>query len=66
MSGADVFREVRRLNPHAKIILTSAYDRAQINASPGACALGEGARFSFIRKPYRIGELVRMLREAVR
>jgi CheY-like chemotaxis protein len=66
MSGPEVFREVRRLSPDTKIILTSAYDWAYIRASSGECAFGEEALFGFIRKPYRIGELLRMLRETLR
>jgi DNA-binding response OmpR family regulator len=63
VSGVDVFHELRRIRPDAKIILTSAYDLERIKA-PFTSA--EQIPSGFIRKPYRIDELVAALRGAVR
>lgn len=63
VSGAEVFQEMRRIRPDAKIVLTSAYDREQVSAR---FASGDQAVCTFIRKPYRIGELVSALRGVVR
>lgn len=62
LSGAEIFREVRKMKRDAKIILTSAYDRETVRANP---AFANEAVFRFIRKPYRISELVRVLREVL-
>jgi PAS domain S-box-containing protein len=63
MSGAEVCREVRRISPDVKIILTSAYDRERMSAGFPA---GEQVPYSFIRKPYRIAELVRTIQRVLR
>ncbi len=62
MSGPEVSREIRRIRQDVKVFFTSAYDPE---------ILGAGSAFSkeplsnFIRKPYRIKELVCTLREAL-
>ncbi|MBV8553240.1 MAG: response regulator [Acidobacteriaceae bacterium] len=63
MSGPEVFREVRRVKPNVKVIFTSAYDQERISASS---MLDREALSNFIRKPYRIHELVRTLRNTLR
>ncbi len=60
LSSAELFREVRRARPDVRILLTSAYDRGRILAGS---EFAEDALCSFIRKPYRISELLRMLQE---
>ena len=62
MSGAEVCREVRRVSPDVKITFTSAYNKEQMSAGFPA---SEEAPYSFIRKPYRISELVHTLRGAL-
>ena len=62
VSGADVYRELLRMKPEVKVVLTSAYDLEQI--SPDFPFDGE-ALFHFIRKPYRISDLVGSLQRAV-
>lgn len=58
MSGQQVMEEVYRACPGARVILTSAY-------SKDAFAVTEGQkRCGFIRKPYRIAEVVNILRSA--
>jgi two-component system, cell cycle sensor histidine kinase and response regulator CckA len=58
LSGVEVLYEMRRLRPNARVILTSAYDREMVSGHFGS---GEQAVCAFIRKPYRIRELVRVL-----
>jgi CheY-like chemotaxis protein len=61
MSGPEVLGEIRRVKPDTKVILTSAYDWDSVSSSPtfpGETPSG------FIRKPFRVTELVRMVREA--
>ena len=55
-SSREVFEEVQRLRPRLKMILTSAYGKETVD---GAFA---GLRVEyFIRKPFPLGDLVRML-----
>ncbi|MGA8595966.1 MAG: response regulator [Bryobacteraceae bacterium] len=61
MSGVEVFQEVRRIRPDTRIVLTSAYDRERVSDAFG---FGEEV-CAFVRKPYRIGELISALRGAV-
>jgi two-component system, cell cycle sensor histidine kinase and response regulator CckA len=62
ISGVEVFQEVRRIRPDTKIVLTSAYDRERVSDAFG---FGEQSICTFVRKPYRIGELISALRGAV-
>jgi CheY-like chemotaxis protein len=59
MSGPEVFAELQRIRPDVKIILTTAYSEEMVSAS-----LGARRGWAFIRKPYQIGELVNLLRDA--
>ena len=56
LSGLEVLRQVRRFKPEVKVVVTSANNH-QIRDVP---AEGE-APLSFLRKPYRLGELVRSI-----
>ena len=60
LSGAEVFEEVRRIKPKMKIVLTSAYDREIVSRK-----FVKEAQFHFIRKPYRISDLVRTLQKVL-
>ncbi len=62
MSGQEVFRELRVVKPDVKIMFTSGYDPQGI--TPGS-AFTEEVLSNFIRKPYRIDELVHTLHEAL-
>jgi CheY-like chemotaxis protein len=62
MSGQEVFRELRSIRPDVKIIFSSGYDPQGI--TPGS-AFSEEVLSNFIRKPYRIEELVNRLHEAL-
>ena len=56
-SSRVVFEEARRLNPEIKVIATSGYGERVATASlPGAAD-------RFIQKPYKIGDLVQMIRD---
>jgi len=56
MDGLQVLREIRRLNPAARVILSSGYSKSQ--AAP---AEDQPAPDAFIRKPYELDELRRLL-----
>ena len=58
MDGKNVFAEVRRIRPDIKVILTTAYSEEMAMS-----AVGGRHDWSFIRKPYRITELAKMLRD---
>ena len=55
----QVFEEARLLIPAAVVILTSAYSREHAAAALSATVV------HFIRKPYRINDLVNLMREAL-
>ena len=56
-SSRVVFEEARRLNPDIKVIATSGYgERVAAASLPGAAD-------RFIQKPYKIGDLVQMIRD---
>ena len=57
VSGLDVAAEVFRVQPFAKVIIVSGYARAQLPQFPS------GAHF--LAKPYRIADLVLMLRSVL-
>ena len=58
-SSRDVVDEARRIRPDVKVILTTAYSR-EATASFEAF----GVR-GFIRKPYQVSDLVRLLRDTL-
>ena len=56
MSGPEVFAEVRRIRPDVAVILTSAYgEEATLSAFGGQHA------WAFIRKPYQINEVTKLI-----
>jgi two-component system, cell cycle sensor histidine kinase and response regulator CckA len=58
LGGPGVFAEVRRIQPDVKVIVTSAYSQETVRA-----AFGDPRDWTFIRKPYRLTELVGLLRD---
>ena len=55
-SSREVFEEAQRLRPDLKVILTSAYGKETVDA------IFAGLRVEhFIRKPFQLGDLVRLL-----
>jgi DNA-binding NtrC family response regulator len=68
MGGKDVLAEMQRIRPGVRVILTTAYSREMAVKTLGAQNSAQnGARngWAFIRKPYRINELVKLLREVL-
>ncbi|MGH9693101.1 MAG: response regulator, partial [Bryobacteraceae bacterium] len=56
ISGREVFQEILRIRPDLKVIVTSAYGVGSVAAS-----FAELPVHRFIRKPFHLVELVRML-----
>ena len=56
MSGEQVFRELRMIQPDVRVILTTAYGREK-----ALTALGGLQPWHFLRKPYVFGELMNLL-----
>ena len=56
MSGEQVFRELRLIQPDVRVILTTAYGREK-----ALTALGGLQPWHFLRKPYAFGELMNLL-----
>ena len=60
MGGKDVLAEVRRIRPDVKVILTTAYsEEMAVNA------VGGQREWAFIRKPYRITDLAKLIRDVL-
>jgi CheY-like chemotaxis protein len=61
LPGREVFMELRQIQPDVKVILTTAYSREVAMGSFEE----EPAVSGFIRKPYRLDDLMQLLREAL-
>ena len=61
MSGGEVLGELRRVHPNVKVILTSAYSRDWLENTVS----GQQPWF-YLRKPYRFGELMGLIRDVCR
>lgn len=59
MDGLNAFREIKRINPDAKVIISSGYsaDKMDILEKEGVSG--------FINKPYRLGDLAEMVRKVL-
>ena len=55
MNGLEVFKELKKINPHVKVVLASGYSEEQAQE-----LLDEGVK-AFIRKPYTISALSKEL-----
>jgi YesN/AraC family two-component response regulator len=59
LSGVDLAREARRRTPNIKIILASGYHAGSLTRE------NSGAEdYRFIKKPYRMSEIAKILRMA--
>ena len=58
-SSRDIFKEVERLQPDLKMIVTSAYGKETVDATFGRRVE------CFIRKPLQLADLVNLLRDAL-
>jgi len=60
MNGGEVFTDLCRTSPEIKVILTTAYSQ-----DVAFTAAGDTRPWGFIRKPYQIGPLENLLRDAL-
>ena len=58
MSGVDLARKAREIQPQLRVILASGY-----SGPTHAAQAGELDGFPFLSKPYKLGDIVRKLRE---
>ena len=58
-SSAEVVAEAARAQPAPKVILTSAYSQETLPPPMNSCEVS-----GFIRKPFRLGDLVHTIRNA--
>jgi two-component system cell cycle sensor histidine kinase/response regulator CckA len=59
MSGRDVLKEMRRIRPDVKVVLTTAF-----NQDDALSSIGEQHAWGYVRKPYQFRELIGLLRKA--
>ncbi len=60
LSGQDVFRKIREINPEAKVIFASGFFDPQMRSEMYKAGLKE-----FIQKPYMQDEVLQKIREAI-
>jgi DNA-binding NtrC family response regulator len=60
MSGEEAFRELRRIDPNVRVILTSGYSEEDAMTR----FAGKGV-VDFVQKPYRPGSLIAAVRSAL-
>ena len=58
LDGEQTFRELRRLNPEVRVIISSGYNEQEVSER----FVGKGVA-GFINKPYKLGEMSGKLRE---
>ena len=61
MSGEEVFREMRRIKPDVRVILTSGY-----NEQDAVSRFSEKGLAGFVHKPFEVDTLVRKVRQALK
>ena len=59
MPGRDVLKEMRRIRPGVKVVLTTAFNKDRALSS-----IEEQNPWGYVRKPYQFGELISLLRKA--
>ena len=60
VDGVETFRRIREIDPAARVVISSGYDEDHA----GEKVLQAGAA-AFFQKPYRIAELLKVVREAI-
>jgi len=60
VDGAETFRELRRLDPEVKVVMSSGYNEQEVTQR--FCGKGIAG---FIQKPYQLKALTKVLREAL-
>ena len=58
MYGRDVLKEMRRIRPDVKVVLTTAFNPNALSS------IDEPHPWGYVRKPYQFRELISLLREA--
>jgi len=58
ISSREVFEEARKMRHDLRVVVTSAYSKESVGTSFDGLAVHQ-----FIRKPYRLGDVVRLLRD---
>ena len=61
MSGEEVFREMRRIKPDVRVILTSGY-----NEQDAVSRFSEKGLAGFVHKPFEVDTLLRKVRQALK
>jgi CheY-like chemotaxis protein len=60
LDGVETFRELRRLDPACRVVLTSGYNQQEASQE----FIGKGLA-AFVQKPFLRADLVRALRQAL-
>jgi len=60
-SGSDVLKEMQRIRPDVKVVLTTAF-----NQDNALSSIGEERPWGYVQKPYQFRELIGLLRNACR
>ena len=58
ISSREIFEEARRMRHDLRVVVTSAYSKESVGTPFNGLAVHQ-----FIRKPYRLGDVVRLLRD---
>jgi DNA-binding NtrC family response regulator len=59
MSGPEVFSAIQRIRPDVRVVFTSAYSHETLQSK-----LAGRQAFAFIRKPYQLNDVLKLLRQA--
>ena len=60
MDGEEAYRQLRRIDPEVRVIMSSGYNEQEVTQR----FLGKGLA-GFIQKPYQLGELIQTLRRTL-
>jgi PAS domain S-box-containing protein len=60
MNGRDALKAMQKINPHAKVLLTSGFNREIEKAEKKASGIS-----GFIKKPFRRGEISRVIHDVI-
>jgi len=60
IDGVETFHRIREIDPSARVIISSGYDEAH-----AADKLMQEGAAAFVQKPYRIADLLKVVREAI-
>jgi DNA-binding NarL/FixJ family response regulator len=61
MNGEETFRELLRIKPDVRVVLSSGYNERDVTRK----FIGKGLA-GFIQKPYKLNELGRKLRDIIK